>query len=145
MIYDINITVPEDIVSYGGSRFERSITRTNCFVPVYAIPANKLDNDTFTSYGLSEFASFTVGRDETLNFCKILEYNQLCKNIRGSKMCTTSYSYIGDWYDTIPLFAELKHMTMERPLPTIVAEYEVLAEGTKKGHKKKTRRLKKRK
>ena len=120
MIYNCEIKIPESLTESTSPNnkeynFKNSINIKNYIIPIYLIPYPKTYNDInnkYLEFGLYDKYIPMKFKNKNIDFCKILDYIQHCrkKNFDTLPICTTSYKFIGGYYDYI--FKDIKENTL---------------------------------
>lgn len=121
MIYNCEIKIPESLTESTSPNnkeynFKNSINIKNYIIPIYLIPYPKTYNDInnkYLEFGLYDKYIPMKFNHKNIDFCKILDYIQQCrklKNFDTLPICTTSYKFIGGYYDYI--FKDIKENTL---------------------------------
>ena len=141
MIYNCNITPPEEIHKYeqpnpnDNYHFVENINGRNLIIPLYIIPyrppdLSKKPSYHITGYGLYDnFISLIYRNDKpddllpnTLAMSKILDYSyqtfNLPEPIKTIKpTCSTFYKYLGEYYNSMDFLNDIKIRTLSRVQP----------------------------
>lgn len=120
MIYSCEIEIPESIHQYTTHNidsnkdyvFEKKIKVKNLIVPIYVIPYDESNDNNCLDFGLYDTYIPMNFNGKNIEFSKILNYIQQCRNINKSYIptCNTSYKFTGYYYDDI--FNEIKVKTL---------------------------------
>jgi hypothetical protein len=133
MIYNCKIVVPEDINKYqnlGDTNPEyhaESVEAEQLIIPIYIIPKGplvgwerygngRLRSDRFTMYGLYNYYINSKYNGKDLKTSKFLDYIQQCRTPSEAKKptCTTTYKFMGYYFDAIPFLSMIKSKTLEK-------------------------------
>lgn len=155
MIYNCRIVVPEDINKYSPIDSEyraESVEAEQLIIPIYIIPKGplvswerygngKLRSDRFTMYGLYNYYINSKYDGKDLKTSKFLDYIQQCRSRNEAKKptCTTTYKFMGYYFDAIPFFSMIKSKTLEKNARIV----ETLGGKKQKKHKKSKKTKKK--
>jgi hypothetical protein len=129
MIYNCRIIVPENINKYSPIDSEyraESVEAEQLIIPIYIIPKGplvawerygngRLRSDRFTMYGLYNYYINSKYDRKDLKTSKFLDYIQQCRAPSEAKKptCTTTYKFLGYYFDAIPFFSMIKSKTLE--------------------------------
>jgi hypothetical protein len=127
MIYDITINIPDSIQEYHNIHhnndknipFNKEIKASQYIIPIYCIPLIDRNNlDEFYRYGLYNTFSSLKYNNVELKMSKILEYTTQCDSGSTEKICTTTYSFIGEDYNNIKKLKTIKEETIKEKDPS---------------------------
>jgi hypothetical protein len=135
MIYNCKIVAPEESINkYNNQDSEyhaESVEAMQLIIPIYIIPKRPLNmserygttglrRDRFTMYGLYNYYINSKYNGKDLKTSKFLDYIQQCRTLSGIKpTCTTTYKFLGYYFDAIPFFSMIKSKTLEK-FPSIL-------------------------
>lgn len=157
MIYNCKIVVPEDINRYQNSETNldyrtESVEAEQLIIPIYIIPKGPLvswerygtgglRSDRFTMYGLYNYYINSKYDGKDLKTSKFLDYIQQCRTRSKAEKptCTTTYKFMGYYFDAIPFFSMIKSKTLEKNARIV----ETLGGKKQKKHKKSKKTKKK--
>jgi len=149
MIYDITINIPDSIQEYHNIHynndknipFNKEIKASQYIIPIYCIPlVDRSDSDEYFRYGLYNTFSSLEYNNVKLKMSKILEYTTQCDLASTEKICTTTYSFIGEDYNNIEKLKTIKEETIKAKDPSPKKGGSVI----QKNKKRKTRKNKRR-
>lgn len=163
MIYNCRIVVPEDINKYQDSDTNleyraESVEAEQLIIPIYIIPKGplvawerygngRLRSDRFTMYGLYNYYINSKYDGKDLKTSKFLDYIQQCRTRSEGKKptCTTTYKFLGYYFDAIPFFSMIKTQTLEKNARNVetVGGKQKKYKKSKKTKKKKSNKTKK--
>lgn len=118
MIYSCKIEIPEAIHEYRDEAnkeymFEKSVKVKNFIVPIYVTPYSESDNH--LDLGLYDTYIPMKFGGKLIEFSKVLDYIQQCRNIRSFlPSCTTSYKFTGYYYDDMFNVIKVKTLNIIR-------------------------------
>ena len=156
MIYNCIIVAPEENINkYNNKDSEyhaESVEATQLIIPIYIIPKRPLNmserygttglrRDRFTMYGLYNYYINSKYDRKDLKTSKFLDYIQKCRAPSEAKKptCTTTYKFMGYYFDAIPFFSMIKSKTLEKNEPRV----DVSGGNKQKKHKKSNKTKKK--
>jgi hypothetical protein len=136
MIYNCKIVAPEDDINKYNNKdseyYAESVEATQLIIPIYIIPKRPLNmseqygttglrRDRFTMYGLYNYYINSKYNGKDLKTSKFLDYIQQCRTPSEAKKptCTTTYKFMGYYFDAIPFFSMIKSKTLERFPPRL--------------------------
>jgi hypothetical protein len=153
MIYDCTIKTPDEIHQYEQTEPTEEnpkvvykfidIEERKLIIPIYAIPFPSIEPSDYdiTCFGLyNYFSAFKIKRNifnyllkmrlsvtSELSMSKILEYiSKEVFVVTEMPSCTTSYKFMGYYYNSIPLLSKLRDRTLiilrDRTLTTIYSK-----------------------
>jgi hypothetical protein len=136
MIYNCKIVAPEENINKYNNKdseyYAESLEATQLIIPIYIIPKGplvawqrygngRLRSDRFTMYGLYNYYINSKYNGKDLKTSKFLDYIHQCRTPSEAKKptCTTTYKFMGYYFDAIPFFSMIKSKTLEK-FPPIV-------------------------